>query len=253
MKKYGLRRKREIWKAEAILRKYRRLARRLAAERNEAINILKVHPSKVNTVYHGISTEKFKKLKKKSVDEYLQSRFGITRDFIFHASKYRPTKNIPNILKALSLIEKKPLFVIGGDLNIYKSRILYLIKRYGLEEDVMLTGWLNDEEMLYLYNGAKAFIFPSFHESFGFPILEAMACGTPVITSNTYSAPEIAGKAGIYVNPYDVNSISATIEKVISDEHFRNKKSKESIKQAAKFSWEKCARETLKVYKKAVE
>ena len=218
------------------------------AERKEIISSLNITPSRVTTVHNGVSTNIFRQIDKKETRLFLKERFGIDKKFLFHASTYRPTKNLTNILKALSLIKNKPLLVIGGNLGEYKNSILNTIKKLKLSNDVLIIGNLKEKEMVYLYNGAIATLLPSFHESFGLPILESMACGTPVITSNIYAPPEIAGDAGVYVNPYDIESIKDAIEKLIVDTNYRNKKIKKGLKRASMFTWEKCAKDTFKVY-----
>ncbi len=111
---------------------------------------------------------------------------------------------------------------------------------------------ISEELLSTLYNGAIATLFPSYHESFGLPIIESMACGTPVITSNIFSMPEIGGNAGIYVNPYDYRDILDKMKLIIVDNKYRKRKSKQSINRAKKFSWKKTAKETYRVYEEVI-
>ncbi|MDO8735163.1 MAG: glycosyltransferase family 1 protein, partial [Elusimicrobiota bacterium] len=115
--------------------------------------------------------------------------------------------------------------------------------------DIILTGYITEEENICLYNAASVFVFPSLYEGFGLPILEAMACGTPVITSDVYSMPEVAGDAAIMVNPEKISEITAAILKIVKDENLRKSLIEKGFQRAKLFNWEKTARKTLEVYR----
>jgi glycosyltransferase involved in cell wall biosynthesis len=119
---------------------------------------------------------------------------------------------------------------------------------HNLQNDVIFTGYISDEDLPALYNAADLFVYPSIFEGFGLPPLEAMACGTPVITSNTSSLPEVVGNAGIMVDPYDVDRLADAMYEVLSNVGLREDMIKRGLEKAKMFSWDKCARETLKVF-----
>ena len=147
------------------------------------------------------------------------------------------------------LKQKYPLVFVGNIRDEYYSRMVAeTIKRYQLEHHVKLLGRVNDDSVRKLYSGAKIFVFPSLFEGFGLPVLESLQCGTPVITSHTTSLSEVAGNAGILVEPEDVNEIYRAMEKVIMDDDFYDNLKKHCLNQASKFSWNKAARETVKIY-----
>ena len=125
-----------------------------------------------------------------------------------------------------------------------------LVDALRLKDRVIFTGFAPVLELPYLYNAADLCVYPSFYEGFGLPPLEAMACGTPVITSNSSSIPEVTGDAALLVNPHDMYALADAMETVLNSPELREKMSAESLVQAAKFSWEKCARETLATYQK---
>jgi len=137
--------------------------------------------------------------------------------------------------------------VITGERgNAYKE-IINLIEYLKLKDDVILTGYVPVEDVPLLLNGAEVLVFTSKYEGFGFPILEAMACGCPVITSNVSSMPEVAGDAAILVNPEDENEIAEAIGNVLKDDNIKKQLREKGFEEVKKFSWEKVAKETLKV------
>jgi glycosyltransferase involved in cell wall biosynthesis len=124
-----------------------------------------------------------------------------------------------------------------------------LVEQLKLQDRVIFTGYVPDFDLPALYNGASLFVYPSFYEGFGLPPLEAMACGTPVIVSHATSLPEVVGDAGIYVDPFDVEQISSSIDTVLSDAELRQNLGERGLKRAKLFSWEKTAKETILLYK----
>ena len=154
----------------------------------------------------------------------------------------------PDFFNQDFLIKEK--LVIGGK---QPERLKMLVKNLRLEKEVIFTGYINKNDLPLFYNVAEAFIFPSFHESFGMPIIEAMACGCPVITSNVFSMPEVAGDAAVLVNPYSVDEIANAMYTVLTDDGLREKLRKRGLKRAKQFSWRKCAEEHLKVYRMVSE
>jgi len=117
-----------------------------------------------------------------------------------------------------------------------------------ISREVIFLGYVPEEELPYLYNGADLLLYPSLYEGFGFPILEAMACGTPVITSNISSLPEVAGKAAVLVDPMDEKGLKLAIESLISDKNTYVRYQELGFARVKKFSWERCAMKTLDVY-----
>jgi len=123
-----------------------------------------------------------------------------------------------------------------------------MVKKLGIEQRVVFTEYLSDQDLVLLYNIADVFVFPTLYEGFGFPPLEAMACGTPVVTSNISSLPEIVGNAAVLVNPYKVDSIVDGVVTVLKNWDLRKNLIKKGFKQVKLFTWEKTAEQTVKVY-----
>jgi glycosyltransferase involved in cell wall biosynthesis len=132
--------------------------------------------------------------------------------------------------------------------DIYRS-----VAERGLSSDIIFTGYVPDPDLVLLYNAAALFAFPSLYEGFGLPVLEAMACGTPVVTSSVSSLPEIAGDAAILVDPADVAGISSAMEAVLSNPDLAQRMSVAGLVRAHSFSWERTALETLAVYRESIE
>lgn len=221
-----------------------------SAKRNIS-ETLSIPEHKIKVIYLGVA-DNFKPLDKKLAAELLDRKYGIA-PFILHISAYQPKKNVEGIIKAFAIAKRKykipHKLVIGGK---QPKSLKKLSNKLGVGKDVIFVGFIAEDELPLFYSAADAFIFPSLHESFGMPILEAMACGTPVITSNVFSMPEIAGKAAILVNPYNHKEIADAIYKVVGDEKLRRKLAKLGIERAKQFTWKKCAKEHLNVYMEAI-
>jgi len=128
------------------------------------------------------------------------------------------------------------------------NKIFSTMEELDLKKDVIFTGYVPDEDLVKIYNAADLFVFPSIYEGFGLPPLEAMACGCPVITSNTSSLPEVVGDAGVMVDPYDDKTLADEMHRILSNNGFKTELSKKSLERAELFSWRQTAKETWKVY-----
>ncbi|HOW58886.1 MAG TPA: glycosyltransferase family 1 protein [Candidatus Omnitrophota bacterium] len=175
------------------------------------------------------------------------------RYFLF-VGTLEPRKNIGRVLEAFRIFSKThPDFqlVLAGSTQFgHGQYIEFLEKKYAFNSEAILTpGFLSREDLNVLYAGAEALIFPSLYEGFGIPILEAMASGCPVLTSNITSTPEVAGEAGMLVNPYNTEAIMHGMEKLAGDQALRVEFKQKGFEQIKKFSWQKTARETISVYK----
>ena len=199
--------------------------------------------------------EKFKPLSNKEIKEAKQ-KYSLNFPFILYVGTLEPRKNIPSLIKAVYKLKKKNLqykLVIAGKKGWKYKEIFETINKLNLQNDVVFTGYVSDEDLPALYNAADMFVYPSIYEGFGLPPLEAMACGTPVITSNTSSLPEVVGDAGIMIDPPDVDGLADAMHKVLTDGGLRADMTKKGLERAKIFSWEKCARETLEVYEEVYD
>jgi len=219
--------------------------------KEDLIKILNIPKEKIRVVY--LATDKhLKPTKDKKKLEEVKKKYHIDGKYILCVSTIEPRKNLPRLLSAYHQLRKETnlehKLVVCGTFGWLFGDIFTTIDRLNLRDDVIFTGYIEDEELPHLYSAADLFVFPSLYEGFGLPALEAMACGIPVITSNSSSLPEILGDAGIMIDPYKPDDLSEAISKVLSDEKLRNKMKAKSLERSKKFSWEQTAQQTLEIY-----
>lgn len=189
--------------------------------------------------------------KKSARDEDILEKLNLPEKFFLTVANPRPHKNLAALLKALTFFKDKEcvLAVVGEISN--KDRVL--INELNIERNIRLLGHITDESMAAAYRAATAFVFPSFYEGFGLPVLEAFASGCPVICSDTSSLPEIAGDGALLINPKDIKQIAEAMEKILSNCSMREQLSARALNRAGIFSWRKTAELTLKAYEEALE
>lgn len=211
--------------------------------------VLNISPDKISVVYNGYNDKIFRPYDKNESQKYLAKKYSITKPFIFHLSTHHPNKNVLRIIYAFKLVNPAEyVLVIGGHSKIIQ-KLKKQIYKLNLEDKVIFTGYIPLSDLPVFYNAADIFIFPSLHEGFGLPVIEAMACGTPVITSNVYATKEIAEGAAILVDPYNTEEIANAISVLLSDSHLRKRLSRKGLIRAKKFSWKKTACKYLEIYK----
>jgi glycosyltransferase involved in cell wall biosynthesis len=217
--------------------------------KGEIIKYLKIPEEKI-FVIHLACSESFRPLSRSDRTQAIMEKYGIKGDFILHVGTLEPRKNLKGLILAYDRSRARGdfLLVLAGGKGWKYKHIFRLVKRLKLEDRVVFCGYVPDSDLPELYNRASLFVYPSFYEGFGFPPLEAMACGTPVIVSKTTSLPEVVGAAGIYVDPSDPEQISFSMDTVLSDAGLLQDLRRRGLKRAGLFSWEKTARETLRLY-----
>jgi glycosyltransferase involved in cell wall biosynthesis len=196
-------------------------------------------------------------------------KYGLPESYLLYLGGFDQRKNVPTLLKAFAQLGEDSRFK-GRDLRfeIQDSRVHLvmagrlpekgsdffpdprpIVQELGIGERVVFTGWVPEEDKPALYSGARALVFPSLYEGFGLPPLEALACGTPVITSNRGSLPEIVGEGGLLLEPDDVEGLAGAMEQLLNNDTLWGDLREKGLAHAARFSWEKTARETLAVYR----
>jgi len=242
--------------ARPVIAKMDAIITETSAEKKKILRFLDIEDEKVKVIPSGID-EIYRPLSDLNEIAYeLKNKYGVSPPFILHVSTYRPTKNGPGIIKAFYWLKKyglkHKLVWIGKPAQRFEE-VLELVEKLKLCSEVNFLGYIKRGDLPKFYNLADVFLLPSFRESFPHVLVEALACGCPVVTSNVTAMPEIVGDAGILVNPYDFHDIAKGIYKVLSDESLREELRRKGLERAKLFSWEKCAKETLKVYREVVE
>jgi len=174
------------------------------------------------------------------------------KPYLLYVGNAYPHKNLERLLKAFKIVlEKEPslCLVLVGEVDYFYQRLQKFAQDLDLKKKVIFTGQVQDEELAWLYQNGLAYVFPSLREGFGLPGLEAMKHGLAVVSSNRGSLPEIYAKSAYYFDPENVGEIAEVILEVIRNRNLREKLKKRGLEQAKKYSWEKCARETLEVYR----
>jgi glycosyltransferase involved in cell wall biosynthesis len=175
-------------------------------------------------------------------------RNGWPRDYLLFVGTLEPRKNISLLVQALSRAQTRISLVLAGWTGWGDKAWWEDLERLGLKDQVVVTGYVDEETLACLYSGATAFVYPSFYEGFGLPVLEAMACGCPVICSDATSLPEVAGNAAILVDPNDVEGLAQVLERIVGDAAMRGTLSDQGLQRAKMFTWEKTATRTLEVF-----
>lgn len=224
--------------------------------KNDIVRFLDIPPERVKVVHNGVDAAFCPVADPAQLDQ-VRTRYRLPERFLLCVGTIQPRKNLARLLEAYAKICQEhgcqhDLVLVGGD--GWKSEGLrQQIQSLQLSKRVHFTGYVTDADLPLLYNLADIFVFPSLYEGFGLPVLEAMACGIPVVTSNSSSLPEIAGDAALLVDPCDVESIAAGIRTLLADQELRTDFSRKGIARAKLFTWERCAHETLAVLREALE
>ncbi len=215
--------------------------------RNDIIKYVGIPGERVSRVYQGVDHQVY----------YPRNPDTSDSGYIVFVGAEEPRKNFGTLLEAFAILRKdkgfESLKLIKADHargEKHRRTTLEAIDRLGLHDHVVFTGFLQEEELARYYSNAGCFVLPSLYEGFGLPPLEAMACGCPVITSNTSSLPEVVGDAGILIDPYDAEGLAKHLKLVLTNSKLRDEMIEKGLAQAKKFTWEKTAEQTLEVYKK---
>ncbi|TSC91835.1 MAG: group 1 glycosyl transferase [Candidatus Berkelbacteria bacterium Licking1014_85] len=218
--------------------------------KKDVISLLKIPENKI-TVIHLAANENFKPERDKNKLDKIKKKFYTGDHFFLHIGTITPRKNLEFIVRAFSDLAKNEndcKLVIAGKKGWFYEKLNEIVEKLGLVNHVIFTGYITEEEKILLYNASIALVFPSIYEGFGFPPLEAMNCGAPVIASHASSIPEVVGEAGILLDPNDQYAWAQAMKQVMTLGSLRKKMISDGFKQAKKFSWKKTAEKTVRVY-----
>lgn len=210
-----------------------------------------VNPAKVRVIYNGVS-EEFQSAGEDALAA-VRHRYSLPDRFAFWVGDFRPEKNLHFLIQAWSRLQRRlpepmPLVLAGAQSGQYK-KIRDDVARMGMTENVLFPGFIRADDLPAVYSAAVVFLFPSLYEGFGLPPLEAMACGTPCVVSNSSSLPEVMGSAALLFNPTSLDSFEECVLRLLTDPVLYEELKQQGTRQSALFSWDRAAEETLQVYR----
>lgn len=221
--------------------------------KDEIIEYMGVEENRIHIIPPGVDTARYHPYINSVVLQSVMEKYHLPEKYFLYLGTIEPRKNVESIIKAFRIFNEKKghehYLVIAGKKGWMYDEIFKLVEEYGLQDAVIFPGYVDEEDKPMVYAGATAFIFPSLYEGFGMPPLEAMACGVPVISSNSSSLPEVVGDAGVLTQPMDVESISLAMERLTEDYEYHNKLVEKGLKQASTFSWEASVEKLLNLYR----
>jgi glycosyltransferase involved in cell wall biosynthesis len=223
--------------------------------RNDIQKYLPVQENRLFTIPDGLSAS-FRRSVPAEAKHRLLRRLGLSTPFVLYVGALTARKNILRLLEAFALLrsEHRELqLVLAGPRIDLRTKVAKTVRRLNLTSSVICTGPIPDFELPALYASADLFVFPSLYEGFGLPPLEAMACGVPVVCSNTSSLPEVVGKAAIQVDPHDIEALARAMKSVIETPGLREELKAKGLVQSKRYSWERTAEATMAVYRWAQE
>lgn len=219
--------------------------------KRQIIRYLGIKESKVSAIHHGLDNA-FYPVKDLNIIKACKDKYGISSDYILCVANNVLNKNLEGVIKAFRYLKQHytipHLLVIAGSVGFSQERKAWLREIINKYPDIIHTGYVDSVELRNLYSGASVFAFPSYYESFGIPLLEAMACGVPIVTSNVFAMPEVVADAGLKINPYDFKEIGDAIYTLLTNPTLREDFIRRGFERVKKFSWETAAKETLKVF-----
>jgi alpha-1,3-rhamnosyl/mannosyltransferase len=242
----------------AMMNACSRMATRIITDsehsRNEIVRYLRADPERIDVIYPGVDAG-FRPVADAAQLAGVRSRFGIEREFILCVGIYKLRKNHAGLLRAFRRFLEggtEAQLVIAGPMAEGEAILRRLAAELGIAERMVFTGFVNDADLRALYSAARVCVCPSLYEGFGFTVLEAMACGAPVVCSRATSLPEVAGKAALYFDPHDPEEIARRLVRVFSDDALRASLIEQGRHNLQRFNWADTARRTLAVYHQAL-
>jgi len=225
--------------------------------RQDIIDTYSIAPDRVS-VTPAAAASHFKPIEDETELRKIREAYGIERDYILSVSSIQPRKNLIRLIEAYSCLRglrpegKLPQLVLVGKRGWLDNETFRAAQRHSANNDIAFTGYVAEKDLPALYSGAICFVYPSFFEGFGLPVLEAMQCGAPVIAGNRTSIPEVVGKAGLLFDPFDTNSLVQALTRVLDDSEYRAVLRMQGLERARQFDWKQTARMTLQAYQKAI-
>lgn len=222
--------------------------------KNDIVEHLHIPEEKIEVIYNGIS-DKFTLIEDPAITEKTLKKYKITKQFLLYTGVWRSHKNLPRLIEAFALLRKNIdlQLVITGKPDPNYPEVKAAVKNYNLQDDIIFTDLVEEDELIHLYNAAHTYVFPSLYEGFGFPPLESMKCGTPVVASNRSSIPEICGpENAVFFDPEHPEDIANKIKSLYKDADLQASLIEKGHRRASEFTWEKMGRHTYNVIKRSL-
>ncbi len=240
------------WTIKNVTKKARKIIAVSANTKQDLEKILHLPPSRIEVIYEGIGQE-FKPQTDPDKIARTKEKYQITQPFLLYTGVWRDHKNLQGLLHAFKSLRETyqsplQLVITGKTQNPYSEEIFAAAAPLTSTNHILFPGHLPEEDLITLLSAAAAYVFPSFYEGFGLPPLEAMACGTPAVVSNTSCIPEICDKAAIYFDPYDSDDMAQKIHQILTDEPLRERQIALGLKHVQQFSWSKMCRQIHQLY-----
>jgi glycosyltransferase involved in cell wall biosynthesis len=222
--------------------------------RQDLVHYYRLPPEKIAVTPYA-ADRSYHPMDRDAARRAIRERFGVRRPFVLSVGVLQPRKNLPRLVEAYARIARTVphSLVIVGKWGWAHDELKAAVQRAGLGDRVFFTGYVADSDLPILYNAADVFAYPSLYEGFGLPPLEAMQCGTPVLTADNSSLPEVVGDAGILVDPRSVREIADALRTLLKDDRERARLREAGLERAKRFSWEETARRTVEVYQQVAE
>lgn len=222
------------------------------ATRRDLIELYDTPPEKISVLYHGVTGE-FRPVEDRAQLAAVRQKYGLgEQPFVLSLGTMQPRKNYRRLIRAFARLKPPLSLVIVGGKGWAYEEVFAEVDQLGLTGRVYFPGFVANAELPALYSAAALFVYPSLYEGFGLPVLEAMACGTPVVAANRSALPEVVGEAGLLVDPLDVQALAAAMAQVLAGSELRRRLSQAGLAQAAQFSWEESVAGLLALYRKVL-
>jgi len=221
--------------------------------KNDVMEIFKTNQRKIEVIYYGVD-EIFKPINDQNVLENFRNKYKLPDKYILYSGSVRKHKNLENALKAYAMLKDKSYDLVLAGVGLQNQKVLEpMLKELKITEKVKIIPFLDYAELALLYNSAAVLFFPTLYEGFGLPVLEAMACGIPVVSSNNSSIAEVSGDAAVLVYPANLKEMAEALEKVLAETSLRQRMISLGLERAKIFTWKKTAEKTLRIYQELLE
>ena len=242
------------WSTKFALKRVKKIISVSRFTKKEILSNYKIAESKISVVHNGFNNNLYKKSENEEELSRILFDYGLDKPYFLYVGRIEKKKNISLLIRSFNLYkernkESKEKLVLVGNIGFGYDEIKYIISEFDLFKDIVMLGWVEERDMPYIFSGAEAFIFPSLYEGFGIPILQAMACGVPVIASDIEVLREVGGESPLFFNPFSEDDLCDKMELLIRDKDGVKKMIEDGLLRSKNFSWEKCAKETLKEIK----